>query len=539
VLDVGGEFFTGYMFKTRDNLRQTLLDWLTLVRFIRRFGQEAMIDVNGDGVPEALGDFDADGLVDIGGPNNVFFASGTSLGGLVSSMLSAVEPRVVAAAPISGGAGLLDLTARSEQGGVVEAIGLRLFGPLVIGEPAAGGGTRIYQLFVNGNKTERRDIAVRSEIEPGNVVMVTNLKTGEARCSLVMSDQPPPGYESFVGWPDASNCSANDQGQCRTCDAGTEGTYACDLARTFRVGIAADRSDPLQIEVFEGSYAVRVEGDERDCLVEGDPVVRTTVTTFDFPVDYRQQHWDPGAELVALEDGFGFQRATPLLRKFTGIAQMAIEGADPAVYAPRYSLDPLAFIENGEEFEKAPTNVLNVTTIGDPNVPVNTGIAIAKVAGFVEIFAPDPRFGKTVNRVLIDEGVQAGIPWLQTRGPQWGPVLVDVDNLSESRNTRPMDLQGSNDELVAPRLDPALRITIPTPGTETVGGSSGLVLPLLDELDGAHGFPPPGLSEGAFDVGQYMEHQIGLFFRSLGREIRYDPCMQLPAGCEGIPAVPE
>ncbi len=539
VLDPGGEFFTGYMFKTRDNLRQTLLDWLTLVRFIRRFGEDTMVDVNGDGVPELLGDFDGDGLVDIGGPNNVFFASGTSLGGLVSSMLSAIEPRVVAAAPISGGAGLLDLTARSEQGGVVEAIGLRLFGPLIIGEPAAGGGTRIYQMFVNGNREERRDLAIRSEIEPGNVVMVSNLNTGEARCALVMPDEPPPGYEAYEGWSAASNCSANDAGHCRTCEPGTEGSYACDLARTFRIGIAADKGDPLRIEVFEGPYAVRIEGDERDCIVEGDPVVRTTVSTFEFPVDYRQKHWDPGMELVALEDGFGFQRGTPLLRKFTGIAQMAIEGADPAVYAPHYSLEPLSFIENGEAFQKAPTNVLNVTTIGDPNVPVNTGIAIAKVAGFVEIAEPDPRYGKTVNRVLIDEGVQAGIPWLQTRGEDWGPVLVDVDNISESANRRPMDPAGSTDGLVAPRLDPPLRIVVPTYGADTVGGLSGLVLPMLDEFDGQHGFPPPGLTNSDFDVGQYMEHQIGLYFRSLGREISYDPCMQLPAACPEIPAVPE
>lgn len=539
VLDPGGEFFTGYMFKTRDNLRQTLLDWLTLVRFIRRFGEEAMIDVNGDGVPEALGDFNADGLVDFGGPNNVFFASGTSLGGLVSSMLSAVEPRVVAAAPISGGAGLIDLTMRSEQGGVVEAVGLRLLGPAVIGEPAANGGTRLYQLFVNGNKIERRDIAVRQEIEPGNVVMVTNVKTGEARCALVMPDQPPPGYESYAGWSDASNCAANDQGNCRTCEAGTEGTYACDLARTFRIGIAADSGDPLKIEVFEGSYAVRVEGDERDCIVEGDPVVRTSVTNFEFPVDYRLQHWEPGAELVALEDGFGFQRATPLLRRFVGIAQMAIEGADPAVYAPHYSLEPLTFVENGESFQKAPTNVLNVTTIGDPNVPVNTGIAIAKVAGFVELFEPDPRYGTTVNRVLIEEGVQAGIPWLETRGAEWGPVLVDVDNISNSANIVPMDVAGSADGLVAPRLDPPLRIVVPTFGTETTGGLSGLALPMLDEFDGQHGFPPPGLTDSDFDVGQYMEHQIGLYFRSLGREVRHDPCMQLPANCSGIPPIPE
>src|SRR5690606_30041754 len=50
--DVGGEMFTGYMFRTKDNLRQTLLDWLTLVRLLRTFGTTTMLDVNGDGIEE-------------------------------------------------------------------------------------------------------------------------------------------------------------------------------------------------------------------------------------------------------------------------------------------------------------------------------------------------------------------------------------------------------------------------------------------------------------------------------------------------------
>ena len=538
IVDIGGEFFTGYMFRTRDNLRQALLDWMTLVRFLRSFGQERMFDLDGDGQPELLGDFDADGVVDLGGPDADFFASGTSLGGLLSSMLSAVEPSVVAAAPIAGGAGLVDLTLRSEQGGVVEAVGLRLFGPLLMGEPAQGGGTRIYQLFVNGNREERRDIAIVDAIEPGQVVMVTNERSGEARCALVMPETPPPGYEDYVGWRQAENCSANDAGFCRACPEGTAGTYACDLARTFRVGVPADQGDPLTIEVLPGMTDVEVGGDARDCSKVGDPESVLRIERFEFPVAYRGDSWSPGDSLVALESGYGFQRGTPMLRRFTGIAQIGIEGADPAVWAPHYSREPLTFRENGESFEKGPTHVLNVATVGDANVPVNTGIAIAKVAGFIELFEPDPRYGKTPNRVLIDEGAQGGIPWLQTRGPQWGPVLVDVDNLSESSNTMPMDIEGSGDGLVAPRLDPPLRLIRPTFGVEEGEGQSGLVMPILDEFNGVHGFPPPGLSLEEFDVGQYMEHMIGLYFRSRGAEVRYDPCMQTMDGCDDIPSPP-
>lgn len=536
LVDVGSEVFTGYMFRTRDNLRQTLLDWLTLVRFIRSFGSKKMIDVDGNGVPELLGDFDGDGFIDIGGKDAEFFASGTSLGGLVSSMLSAVEPGVVAAAPIAGGAGLIDLTMRSEQGGVVEAIGLRLLGPLVVGEPTADGtGTRIYQLYPNGNEVERRDLAVRSEIEPDDVVMVTNLRSGEARCARVMPEDPPPGYEGYQGWPDRSNCSDNDPGGlCRECPEGTGGTYACDLARTFRVGLPADRGDPILIEVFESDEGIRVEGDARNCTVDDDAELSTSVESFELPVAYRLEQFSPGDELVALEDGYGFQRATPMVRRFTTLAAMAVEKADPAAYAVHYSREPLSFVEEGESFQKPPTHVLNVSTVGDANVPVNTGIAIAKVAGFIELSKPDPRYGKTPNRVLIDEGVQQGIPWLESRSG-WGPVLVDVDNLSASTNTTPMDPTGSTDGMIAPRLDPPLRLVRPTAGADE--GVSGLILPLLDERNGAHGFLPPGIT-GPFDMGQYMEHVIGLYFLSRGREVRFDPCLAELDACPDIPSPP-
>lgn len=536
--DVGSEFFTGYLFRTRDNLRQTLLDWLTLTRLIRSFGRGTMQDVDGDGVDELLGDFDADGIVDFGGPDADFFASGTSLGGLVSSMLSALEPAVVAAAPISGGAGLVDLTVRSEQGGVVEAVGLRMMGPLFIGEPALDGGTRIYTLFANGNVDTRYDVAHDTMIEPGDVVMATNLRTGESRCARVMPEAPPPGYEGYRGWAAPSNCAINDGGQCRTCPEGNEGTYACDLARTFRVGVPADKGDPIQLDVYVGPDPVEVIGDERECMTRTDAELRTSIREFAYPLTYRDFSIAAGDDLLALEDGYGFQRGTPTMRRFTAIAQMAVEPADPAVYAVHYATDPLEFREDGRDFTKRPTHVLNVTTIGDANVPVNSGVNIAKVGGFIEIHEPDPRYGKTPNRVLIDEGVIEGIPWRETRGEAWGPVLVDVDNISNSSNTTPMDPEGAVDGRVAPRLDPPLRLITPTAGA-TDGGLSGVVLPLIDERNGAHGFSPPGLTSGGFDVGQFMEHQIGWFFRTRGTDVRFDACMDKLSECDFVPARPQ
>ncbi|RMG94125.1 MAG: hypothetical protein D6705_16910 [Deltaproteobacteria bacterium] len=559
MLDEGADMFTAYQFRTRDNLRQTLVDWMTLVRLLRTFGEGTMVDVDGDGTPETLGDFDGDGDVDLGGDDVPFFASGTSLGGLISSALSGIEPKVIAAAPISGGAGLVDLAIRSEQGGVVEALMLRLAGPQLVGEPTADGSAmRIYQLVPRDNEDYRHTVAIRPEIQPGDTVMLTNLRTGDARCARVMPDDPPPGYEDFRGWPKASNCADNDPaGTCRTCPEGTAGTYACDLARTFRVGVPADAGDPLRLDVFVGPDAVEVEPDERQCTAKEDAEIRVTVDTFEVGGSYRCgadengqpvledgaplpngqicRHLPEGEELVALEDGYGFQRATPVLRKFTNLAQIIVEPADPAVYAVHYSREPLTFMEGDEEFTAPPANVFNVTTIGDPNVPVNVGVAIAKVAGFIELFEPDERYGKTRNRVIIDEGIQEGIPWLEVKGPEWGPVLVDADVLSGCDNG-PMEVC-PEDGLMAPRLSPPLRIVIDTPGSED--GKSGIVFPMTDEFNGVHGFPPPGIFDAPFDVGQFMIHQLGWFFRTEGTEVRYDHCMgEGVAACPWIPPPP-
>ncbi len=564
-LDPGADFFTAYMFRTRDNLRQTLVDWLHLVRLLRGFGTGTMRDLDGDSVPETLGDFNADGVPDLGGDGVPFFASGTSLGGLISSQLSGIEPKIVAAAPIAGGAGLVDLSVRSEQVGVVDALMLRLGGPHVVGEPTGDGRTRIYQLVANENEPARRTVAIRSGIEGDDVVMVTNLRSGDSRCARVMPELPPPGYEDYVGYGRERNCAPNDpEGTCRDrpddstpvpgCEDGA-GSYGCDLALTFRVGIPSDDGDPLRVDFFGHDGDVSVDGQDRRCDPRDGALPYTTVDTFEVPVRYKCvppetergphppsldigdwcREFGAGDALVSLEDGFGFQRATPTLRRFSELAQMVVEPADPATWAVHYSRDRLTFMEGEDEVVAPPTNVLNVSTIGDANVPINTGVAISKVAGFIELHSPRTDQGKTVNRVLIDEGVQQGIPWLSVRGDEWGPVLVDVDVLSGCANG-PMEVCGE-DGLVAPRLVPPLRIVLHTPGTDN--GKSGIVFPISDEFDGMHGFAPPGISNEPFDVGQFMSHQLGWYFQSAGTAVRYDRCMgEGISECDFIPDPP-
>src|SRR5207245_1634850 len=80
---------------------------------------------------------------------------------------------------------------------------------------------------------------------------------------------------------------------------------------------------------------------------------------------------------------------------------------DPINYAPHYFVDPLPARSS------QPVPVLVVGTVGDPAVPINTAIAMARAAGLVEMTKPDPDFGIPIDQVLIRAGVVEGVAALQ------------------------------------------------------------------------------------------------------------------------------
>src|SRR5205823_203240 len=115
VPDSGGDFWTADIFHTRDVIRQSVLDHMVLIRALRSFdGRRRSTQVfRSAGQPGLAGDFDGDGVVDLGGPDNDYYAWGQSLGGFFAAILPAVEPTITAAAPTSGGGGLVELGLRS------------------------------------------------------------------------------------------------------------------------------------------------------------------------------------------------------------------------------------------------------------------------------------------------------------------------------------------------------------------------------------------------------------------------------------------
>lgn len=153
--DSGGMYFTSDILHARDNMRQTAIDQMQLIRIlrswdgVRRFPAEvnedspyvkarrslvAGWDQDGDGESEIAGDFNGDGIPDFGG-DVAYAAFGTSLGGIQSAILAGIEPTVRNVASNAGGGILGEIAIRTSISNVRNGVTLRMFGPLLVADP--------------------------------------------------------------------------------------------------------------------------------------------------------------------------------------------------------------------------------------------------------------------------------------------------------------------------------------------------------------------------------------------------------------------
>ena len=149
ILESGDGYFVPDPFALAANSRQTVLDTLFSFRVLRRFDPAS---VPSDPVPDPrnapdevllphllAGDFNADGVLDVGGPDVAYAVAGTSLGGIHTSMVIALEPDLHTAVPIVSGGGMTDMLTRSSLDGAVNPVLVEAVGPAVVGCPVEGG----------------------------------------------------------------------------------------------------------------------------------------------------------------------------------------------------------------------------------------------------------------------------------------------------------------------------------------------------------------------------------------------------------------
>lgn len=484
--DSGADFWTAYIGHTRDVVRQTAIDYAQLIRVIRSFNgaKTWRYDGNGDGADDLAGDFDGDGVIDVGGSAPITMTGG-SLGGIMSAFMAGTEPQLEASVPVSGGAGLPDIGVRSTQGGVVEAVNLRMFGPLLVTCGAAS--TRrlctstppldFYQMLPDTNSLGFVRLgAVPGEINDGDTAVLHNLKTNEMRCFRVNADG------------------------------------------LLRAAISSDTGDQWRLELYPGALP---PVPKIGCEIPSDATPRWAFDALTAEVPFQGVVHPVGEPLTALGDGYGLRRQTPEMRRFMGLAQLIIERGDPVnwvPYAERWNLD----YATGERVR---TRMLVVNTVGDPAVPVATGSALARAAGFLEFKEKDARWGKTPNRVLIDNGTLEGTERFYGHLNSLNQnVHVDVENFAA--------ISGDDDKFEVPRLNPPLRLV---KKSERLGGYSGVLYPMISPR-GRHGFGLPNSSD-PFDTGAFMVNLVGRYLSTNGEAFALEPCLAKSA-CAWLPQAP-
>jgi hypothetical protein len=408
----GWWWWTSHLFHVRDNVRQGILDSMQATRILASFDGKALSDqdFNGDGKPDLAGDFDGNGVPDVGGP---ITATGGSLGGIITQILGAVDHQVTAAAPIVGGGGLSDVGLRSY--GVAESVLQQTVSPIVVALPVAerantkdkkvttcADGERTVRFIVNdGRDSIEVEVACLrpDELDQGMTVVVTNVATKEVRCG---------------------------------------GTWA---EGRFRIPIPTSVDDRLDIQVYPRAHAVKSYG---TCELVPDAPIGRRIQTFERAApafkptaseksceaeegctQFLDRFFTVGSPLVAVQEGLGLRRQTPLFRRFFGLGQMVLDAIDPMAFAPYYMFKPLTRPDGSVV---GPRPILNVPSVGDNFVSISTEIAFGRAAGIVPFLPPDfgdrfPEYReyvtpaklyddlgrKTPDQVLIDGYVTEGI----------------------------------------------------------------------------------------------------------------------------------
>ena len=523
-IDSGADFWTAYLFHMRDMVRQSALDYMQLIRIIRSWDGKKLwewdpdgdgvfetVDVNGDGVPDLAGDFDGDGSVDIGKDSPIYVLGG-SLGGIMATTLGGLEPEIDAIIPIAGAGRLMDVGNRSQQGGVPEAVLVRVMGPLYLATMGDDGMTRLHTQVTELNRLANIPIADVASLQVGDTIIAENLVNGEIGCSYLLPDDDPQD----------------------------------GIAGRGRISLPSDVGDATVLRIYRGDV-LEAGGGHCQLVADVEPlhVIDRMAAPLDADGNAMKFEGIPieAGELRAFAEGFGLARNRPSLRRLMSLAQLVLDPTDPGVLARYLAAEPFEYPLLGQ---KTGARFLIVTTTGDMNVPASGGITVGRAAGVIDFLNPDPRWGKPVNQVLIDTHMAESVNTLQRYSyanipsnenirdllalDASGGVHYDVENFAEGE-----DIWGNN----VPRLDQPLRIarTRDVWGND-LGGVSGATFPYAIP-QGQHGFPLPGqmtdwaigicretfgsnaeecdidaIVGNTFDIGWFMFHTFGNFLKN-------------------------
>ena len=485
--DSGVDFWSPDPFHSRDTIRQTVVDWMQLVRLLRSFDGErrGTQDLDGDGALDVLGDWDGDGVPDLGTEDGLYSAWGVSLGGIVTGVLAGIEAKLSAAVPQSGGGGLTDIAVRSLQSGVPQMVLFGSWGPFVMGRPDPDGETSIELMIPHFTKVRLAPFAVLHGVMPGDRVTLTNLDTGELNHATVSADG---GFRLSVQ---------------------ADALMPSELRAVLKLDPTAAEAEPVVV------MSTPEIGNRLRVCVESQCVDR-----FEQDVEWAGVVFPAGQPLVAVSKGLGRDRQTPDFRRLLSIAQAVIDPADPATWARHYHEEPLDYSYDPGVVPGC--NVLDLLTIGDENVPVAAGITLARAAGIVD--------ATTMDSLARDGVVEGNWRLARYRADGSGPHAFDPGFDPQSQGAEavlfdPDDLDQGADGSAAPSPAAPLRATVSTP----LGGKAGLRI-LYVSSHGSHGLLPADPRKD-FPVERYGLNLITRYMVTGGQDLVDDVCLA-DSSCE-------
>jgi len=219
----------------------------------------------------------------------------------------------------------------------------------------------------------------------------------------------------------------------------------------FRVALAADAGDRLELQLFDEPDAVDSYHPDHGCNLDPDarrvalvgswgasnggtgsataecaPAERCTL--------FLDDTHPPGSPLVAVDSGLGLILQTPAARRWWTLAAHAWSSADAASFAPHYAL---ATLPGPGGRTRRSTGALLVTPVGDQTWPVDAQLSVARAMGALPFLRPDAatRYpdhvdyitpaslyealgDMTPNRLLITRHVVEGVARLSREPPE-------------------------------------------------------------------------------------------------------------------------
>lgn len=507
------------------NQHQVILDYAQMVRMILGF-----TGTDSRGRPSALhGDFNEDGVVDLGGP---FFVSGSSLGGIFANIVGATVPYITAAVPVSGGGIVTDIAIRTFQDPFWQvALGVALCSPC-IGGRWDGDRYQIFQTFTD----------LTQDIYPDHY--------DPRKAALSHLEYISEGSRLPRGYALLKNLRNGDEEKVRINSEGE-----------FRLAVATDVGDPLELTLLDAGgniilqrqYAspVRGFGYERNTQEFRNLIfLAHHILDASFGVNYVNRYYD--AE-IPYHDATGFIRRTKRFDSINddrGLFNVCTAGDDhvpisSCMYGRIYGAWDDAFnqelIRNG--FLKGAAGPAFVNSSGK--------VCMRGAADCVTTFdnqgdvCPLDDEGDTTPCYPLVPWVPDPSIWNQAAGeplaPPEGCSPVDPLNPEGSSLCTPFESH-------APRLDGTIRVisedplAMPGPleafetGTRSDGGpvQSSAAFVFVDGIAGHHGLPlpdtkyvipmPEGYPEIPSDVGTFLLNQIGYFFTT--GKILFHPCLE-------------